>query len=146
MFIFAALQYFFLHIVIIISRIKKQKKQIRRQFLTGGGWRAAFYPTCSTSSFRFAGSQQCRALGDADDSSLCGSPPPHPLPSNAKTARLIKCAGLRPSCANCDMLYSEGSLFQRSDGAAEVHRRTVMSAYEHTDIWVRHTCNDILIY
>lgn len=59
------------------------------------------------------GSEQHRALGDVDDSSLCVSP----LPSNAKTAWLIKCAGLRPSCANCDMLHSEGSLVRRSDGA-----------------------------
>lgn len=53
-------------------------------------------------------SKQHRALGDVDDSSLFVSP----LPSNAKTAWLIKCAGLRPSCANCDMLHSEGSLHQ----------------------------------
>lgn len=34
---------------------------------------------CSTSSFSFAGSQQRRALGDADDSSPCVSPhPPTP--------------------------------------------------------------------
>lgn len=44
-----------------------------------------------------------------------------PLPSNAKTAWLIKCARLRLSCANCDMLHSEGSLVRGSDGATEVH-------------------------
>ena len=65
------------------------------------------------------GSEQHRALGDVDDSSLCVSP----LPSNAKTAWLIKCAGLRPSCANCDMLHSEGSLLVlRSDGATLTSR------------------------
>ena len=57
-------------------------------------------------SLRCAVCEQHRALGDVDDSSLCVSP----LPSNAKTAWLIECAGSRPSCANCDMLHSEGSL------------------------------------
>lgn len=42
----------------------------------GWGWGV----TCSTSSVRFAGSQQRRALGDADDSSPCVSPHP-PTPS-----------------------------------------------------------------
>lgn len=62
-------------------------------------------------------------------------------PSNAKTALLIECAGLRPSCANCDMLYSEGSLFQRSYVAAEVLQPTGMRAYRCTQILgsVRHT-------
>lgn len=51
--------------------------KLRCQLLIGGaGVVGEGGITFSTSNFRFAGSQQRRALGDADDSSPCVSPHP----------------------------------------------------------------------